>query len=176
MASRNKTRRLSTNAMLLGMALLLSYLEAILPLNALIPLPGFKLGLANIIITLVFITVSPIDAAAISFCRTVIMGILFGNASSFTFSLCGALLSYLGLWLLARLGKRHFSTVGISVGCAALHNLGQLLAAAAWFGSYVLLGYLPPLLLAALIFGSLTGCLLLLILPRFERLYRRQGE
>ncbi len=170
MVSRDKTRRLCTDAMMLGFALILSYLEAILPLSVLIPLPGFKLGLCNILITLVFAVISPWDAAIISLSRITIMGILFGNVPSFLFSLCGALFSYAGLWLLARLGRPLFSMIGVSVGCAVLHNIGQLIAASFWFGGAAVFGYLPFLLVAALIFGTVTGVLLLSLLPRFERL------
>ncbi len=170
MAYRDNIRRLCLNAMLLSISLLLSYLEAVLPLTVWLPLPGFKLGLCNILITMVFVAISPRDAAIISLCRISIMGMLFGSINSFIFSLCGGILSYLGLWLLARAGHRLFSMVGVSVGCAALHNLGQLFAASFWFGADVLLGYLPMLLIAALIFGTVTGILLQLLLPRFEQL------
>ncbi len=169
MVYRDKLRRLCFDAMLLSLCLLLSYLEAVLPLTVWLPLPGFKLGLANIIVTLVFVAISPADAAIVSFCRVSVMGILFGSISSFFFSLCGAALSYLGLWLLARLCRSLFSMIGVSVGCAVLHNLGQLLAASVWFGTQVILGYLPVLLIAALLFGSVTGILLEFILPRFEK-------
>ncbi len=170
MGSRDKLRRLCLDAMLLSVSLLLSYLEAVLPLTVWLPLPGFKLGLCNIIITLTFVTLSPWDAAAVSLCRISMMGILFGNAASFTFSLCGAVLSFLGLWIFARAGQKLFSMVGVSVGCAALHNIGQLTAAAFWFGTEVIFSYLPALLIAALIFGTVTGILLLILLPRFEKL------
>ncbi len=170
MAYRDNIRQLCRNAMFLGVSLLLSYLETILPLTVWIPLPGFKLGLSNVVVTLVFAAVSPWDAAAVSLCRIGIMGILFGNLSSFTFSLCGGLLSYLGLWLLVRWGRCAFSMVGVSVGCAALHNLGQLLAAALWFGTGVILSYLPMLLIAAVLFGTVTGILLQILLPRFRQL------
>ncbi len=174
MVYRDKIKRLCVNAMFLGIALSLSYLEAILPLTAWIPLPGFKLGLCNILITTVFVAVSPWDAAIVSLCRICIMGILFGNLASFSFSLCGGILSYLGLWLLVRAGKRIFSMIGVSVGCAALHNLGQLIAAAALYGTEVILGYLPMLLLAAVLFGTVTGILLQLLLPRFAQLYKNK--
>ncbi len=174
MAYRDNARRLTLDAMMLGMALLLSYLEAILPLSVWIPLPGFKLGLANILVTLAFVIISPLDAAMVSFCRIVIMGILFGNAVSFTFSLCGGILSYLGLWLLASAGKRMFSMIGVSVGCAALHNTGQLLAAMLWFGTDAVFGYLPMLLLASLLFGSITGVLLCYTVPRLLHIRTRK--
>lgn len=165
-------RRLCLDAMLLGIALLLSYLESILPLNLWIPLPGFKLGLPNILITAAFVTLSPRDAACVSLCRILLMGLLFGNAVSLLFSLCGGLLAYAGLWLLARIGQRHFSMIGVSVGCAALHNVGQMLAAGALFGIGVVRSYLPWLLLASLIFGTVTGILLQIFLPRFARIKR----
>ncbi len=172
MQSRDKIKRLCFDAMLLGLSLLLSYLEAILPLNVWLPLPGFKLGLANIIITLAFVMMSPVDAVVISFCRIYMMSLLFGNATSFLFSICGGLLSYAGLWIFARLGKKCFSMVGVSVGCAALHNTGQLFAAAMLFGSDIIIGYLPVLLIAALLFGTVTGVLLEVILPRFNKIDR----
>ncbi len=170
MAYQDKLRRLCLNAMMLGVSMLLSYLEAILPLTVWIPLPGFKLGLANIVVTLVFAAVSPVDAAIVSLCRISVMGMLFGNVTGFLFSLGGGLLSYLGLWLLVKLGRRWFSMIGVSVGCAALHNLGQLMVAALLFETEVFLGYLPILLIAALIFGAVTGLLLQSIVPRFTRI------
>ncbi len=170
MAYQDKVHRLCLDAMLLGVALLLSYLEAILPLAVWLPLPGFKLGLSNILVTLVFVVLTPLDAAIVSLCRIAIMGILFGNAVSFTFSLCGGLLAYAGLWLLAYLGRRWFGMIGVSVGCAALHNTGQLLAAVLWFGTGVILGYLPMLLLASVLFGGITGVLLALLVPRLSHM------
>jgi heptaprenyl diphosphate synthase len=88
------------------------------------------------------------------------MGILFGSVTSVLFSAMGALLSYGGLWLGAIALKRKCSYIGLGVLCAALHNLGQLIAAALLFGSGVLLSYLPALMLASLIFGSAGGWIL----------------
>lgn len=161
-------RRLCLDAMLLGVALLLSYLESVLPLSVWIPLPGFKLGLCNILITVAFVSVSPRDAAGISLCRILLMGMLFGNVSSLWFSLCGGVLAHMGLWILAQSGRRWFSMIGVSVGCAAMHNVGQLLAAGTLFGFGVVISYLPMLLIASLVFGTVTGLLLQAFLPRFE--------
>ena len=170
--SHSFVRMLCVDAMLLGVAMLLSYLEAVLPLALWIPLPGFKLGLCNVLITFAFVAISPRDAACISGCRILLMGLLFGNATAFLFSLCGGALAYGGLWIFARMGKRCFSLIGVSVGCAALHNLGQLLAAAAVFGTSVFLSYLPILIFAAIVFGTVTGVILEICLPRFDRVKR----
>ena len=162
-------RRLCTDAMLLGVALMLSYVEAILPLGALIPLPGFRLGLAQTVVTLTFFLVGKSDAAMVSGVRVLVMGLLFGNAGSVWFSVCGAALAYLGLWLGHLLLRRRCSYIGLGVLCAALHNAGQCLAAAAMFGSGVLLSYLPVLLIASVIFGAIGGLLLNLLVPRLSR-------
>ena len=97
-----RTQRIALDAMLVGFAMLLSYLEAILPLTAWIPMPGFRLGLANLAVVLAFSLISPLDAALISATRILAMGILFGSATSLYFSALGGLLSYLLLWLLSR--------------------------------------------------------------------------
>ena len=161
------TRRLCIDAVLLTAAMMLSYLEALLP-TALIPLPGFKLGLANVVITLAFSLIGKRDAAIISALRIALMGLLFGTVSSFFFSAMGGLLAYLSLLLASRLLLR-CSYVGVSVLCAVAHNLGQLLAAVCLFGASLLLSYLPILLFAALLSGALTGCLLNLSVPTLKR-------
>lgn len=162
------TRRLCINAVLLTAAMTLSYLETLLPLSALLPLPGFKLGLANLAITLAFVLIGKRDAALISALRIGIMSLLFGNLTSFFFSALGGLFSYLSLLLASRLLRR-CSYVGISVLCAVAHNLGQLLAAVCLFGTSLLLSYLPALLLAALLSGILTGSLLNFTIPTLKR-------
>lgn len=155
-----RIRRLCLDALMLCLALALSYLEAMLPLHALLPLPGFRFGWAQLAITLVFFRIGKGDAAIVSALRVLIMGILFGSVTSVLFSAMGALLSYGGLWLGAIALKRKCSYIGLGVLCAALHNLGQLIAAALLFGSGVLLSYLPALMLASLIFGSAGGWIL----------------
>ena len=150
---------------------MLSYLEFLIPLGAIVPLPGLKLGLANIATLAVFVLISKKDAAVVLALRVGLTGLLFGSAVSFLFSASGAILSYLSLHLAARLLKR-CSYIGVSVLCAVFHNLGQILAAACLFGSEIILSYLPVLLIAALISGGVTGLLLNLSITRLERSIR----
>ena len=165
---RRLTRRLCLDALLLTVALMLSYLEAILPSPLVLPLPGVRPGLAHLVVTLAFFRVGRADAAAISAARVLVMGLLFGNASSFLFSLCGSLLAYGGLWIGHLLLSKRCSYIGLGALCAALHNLGQLTAAARLYGSGVFLSYLPVLLLTAALFGSLGGLLLNLLDTRIK--------
>ena len=163
----NSTRRLCLDALLVTFAMLLSYLEAVLPLTAWIPLPGFRLGLANLAVVIAFCLISPIDAALISAVRVFAMGLLFGSATSLYFSALGALLSYLLLCLLSRTAKR-LSFLGVSVLCAAAHNVGQIVAAVTLFGPSLIFSYLPLLLVSAILCGGAVGILLNLLIPRLS--------
>lgn len=170
-------RRVALDAALLTAALMLSYLEHLLPLGALTFLPGFKPGFANAVTLLAFSLLSPLDALAVSMLRVGITGVLFGSWTSLFFSLGGACMTYLALWL-ARVLLRRCSYLGVSVLCAAAHNTGQVLAACAIMPSPggapfgLLTTLLPYLLLAAIPCGALTGVLLDLLIPRLERWFR----
>ena len=168
-AKTNRTKRLCLDACLVAFAMMLSYLEALLPLQALIPLPGFRLGLANVAITVTFCLLSPIDAACVSAIRILLTGFLFGSATSLYFSALGGLCSFLMLLLLSRIAKE-CSLMGVSVLCAAAHNIGQILAAMSLFGTKLVFSYLPLLLIASVIYGGVVGALLNLLLPRLKGL------
>lgn len=164
----NLTRRVAVDAMLCAFAMMLSYLEVLLPLAAWIPLPGFRLGLANIAVLVVFCLFSPLDAAIVSFVRILLMGLLFGSATSLYFSALGGLFSFLVLVLMSWIGKK-CSFLGVSVLSAAAHNTGQIVAAVTLFGTSLISSYLPALLLASAIYGGVVGILLNLVVPRLLR-------
>ena len=170
-------RRIAVDAFLCVFAMMLSYLEVLLPLTALIPLPGFRLGLANLAITLAFVLLSPWDAVLISAVRILLSGMLFGSPTSLYFSALGGIFSLL-LLLLMRVIGRGCSFFGLSVLSAAAHNFGQTVAAVTLFGTSLIASYLPILLLASVIFGGIVGVLLNLLVPRlaphFERI--KKGE
>ena len=164
----SRAKRLCLDACLVAFAMMLSYLEVLLPLQAIVPLPGFRLGLANVAVTVTFCLLSPIDAACVSAIRILLMGLLFGSATSLYFSFLGGLCSFLMLLLLSRVAKR-CSFVGVSVLCAAAHNFGQILAAMTLFGSGLIFSYLPLLLIASVIYGGIVGSLLNLLIPRLAK-------
>lgn len=164
----SRIRRICLDALLVAVAMMLSYLEVLLPLDAIIPLPGFRLGLANVVVLLTFCLISPKDAAVISALRILLMGLLFGSVTSLYFSAMGGLLSFLVLLAVSKLGQR-ISFVGVSVLCAAAHNCGQMAAAVTLFGTSLIFSYLPFLLLAAVIFGAIVGVLLNLLVPKLQK-------
>lgn len=167
-----RVRRLTADAMLCVFAIMLSYLEVLLPLSAWIPLPGFRLGLANVVILIVFSLLSPMDAAVVSAIRILLMGILFGSATSLYFSVAGGLFSFLLLLGMKRIG-RQCSYLGISILSAAAHNTGQILAAVTLFGRMLLTAYLPVLLVASVIYGGIVGLLLNRLMPKLKPQFDR---
>ena len=148
------TRQLALCAVLTALALGLSTLENLFPVTLLIPLPGVKLGLANIVTVFALYQLGALPALAILTARCLLGGLFAGNASAMLFSLLGGLTAMLVMILLRRL--RGLSIYGVSIGAAG-HNLGQMAAALITLGNTAVLGYLPFLLGISLLTGTLTG-------------------
>lgn len=176
MSQGRSVRRIALDAILCVFAMMLSYLEVLLPMSLFVPLPGFRLGLANLAVTLVFVLLSPMDAALVSAVRILLMGLLFGSPTTLYFSAMGGVFSF-ALLLLMRLIGRRCSFLGLSVLSAAAHNTGQIFAAVTVFGTSLISSYLPFLLLASVIFGGTVGILLNLLVPRLApRMRHAKGE
>lgn len=151
-----------------ALALGLSVWESLFPLSLLIPLPGVKLGLANLVTLFALYALGPRRALAILLTRCLLGSLFAGNASALLFSLLGGLVSMAVMIALHRSGK--FSVFGVSLGGAAAHNVGQIAAAVIALGSTAVIGYLPLLLLVSLVTGALTGLLVSLLLRATEHL------
>ena len=159
----HSTQLSAFRGLLLCLAIVFSYLEAQLPFF-MIPIPGFKLGFANLVITFCAYVFGLPDAFFLSIARILIVALLFGGWTGFWFSLCGALCSFLVLALLLRFPKNNISPLGVSAACAAAHNIGQLIAAAILLQSLTVASYLPVLLLSGMLTGTITGVLVSLLL------------
>lgn len=148
-------RRLTLCAVLTALALALSYLENMFPTALLIPLPGVKLGLANIVTLFALYYLGAVPALTI-LCARCILGAMFaGNASALIFSLLGGLLAMLVMIVMKRV--RVLSIYGVSIAGAAGHNTGQVMAAMITLGNTAPLAYLPFLLIVSLLTGAVTG-------------------
>ena len=119
-----KTKRLVLLAMLTAVAMILSYVESLLPS---VGIPGVKMGLANIAVIFALFRFGWKEAAALSLVRVVLVSLLFGSVGAMLYSLAGAVLSLAVMALLRRIDR--FSTVGISVAGGVAHNAGQILMA-----------------------------------------------
>ena len=149
------TKQLTLCAVLTALALALSYLENLFPLALAIPIPGVKLGLANIVTVFALYTLGPSQALMILTARCLLGAMFAGNVNALLFSLLGGFAAMLAMIVLVRLGK--FSVYGVSVGGAAAHNCGQMASAVLTLGNTAPLFYLPILLAVSLITGTLTG-------------------
>ena len=149
------TRQLTLCAVLTALALALSYLENLFPLALAIPIPGVKLGLANIVTVFALYALGPGQALMILTARCLLGAMFAGHVNALLFSLLGGLAAMLTMIGLVRL--RQFSVYGVSVGGAAAHSCGQMTAAVITLGSAAPLYYLPILLAVSLATGALTG-------------------
>lgn len=137
----------------LGLALVCSYVESLIPFY--FGIPGVKLGLTNIVIVLMLYCVGAKEAFTISVLRVVLAGFLFGNMFSILYSLAGGILSFGVMYLLMRTKK--LGLLPISICGGLFHNIGQLAVAAFVVENYRIVYYLPVLLIAGAVTGLLIG-------------------
>lgn len=156
-----KTKRLVLLAMLTAVAMILSYVESLLPS---VGIPGVKMGLANIAVIFALFRFGWKEAAALSLVRVLLVSLLFGSVGAMLYSLAGAVLSLAVMALLRRIDR--FSTVGISVAGGVAHNAGQILMAMLILQTKQLLGYLPVLAVSGIAGGVLTGLAAALLIRR----------
>lgn len=153
--------------MLTAVAMILSYVESLLPS---VGIPGVKMGLANIAVIFALFRFGWKEAAALSLVRVVLVSLLFGSVGAMLYSLAGAVLSLAVMALLRRTDR--FSTLGVSVAGGVAHNAGQILMAMLILQTKQLLGYLPVLAVAGIGGGILTGlaaALLIRRIPEYEK-------
>ena len=148
-------RRTVLISILIALAMVLSYLEALVP--PIVPIPGVKLGLANCVSVFALYSLGAADSSLIGILRVCLSALLFGNAVGLAYSLSGAFLSLLMMVLVKRMGL--FSTVGVSVVGGVCHNLGQVLCAMAIMETAGLITYLAPLLISGTVAGVGIGVL-----------------
>ncbi|MDD5823902.1 MAG: Gx transporter family protein [Firmicutes bacterium] len=157
---KSKATRVSYIALMVTLALIFSYVEAIIPYNP--GIPGIKLGVANIVTVIALYKFGWKDAAAVSVIRILIAGLLFNGLFGALYSLTGALASFVGMLLLKK--SKLFSIVGVSMAGGVLHNVGQLLMAAALIEDIRIFFYFPVLLFSGLISGIAIGVAATLVL------------
>ena len=148
-----KTKRLTLMALLCAIALTIFIVEAQIPPP--VPLPGVKLGLANVVTLIALYLLGEKNAFVILILRCVLGSVFGGGITGLLFSLCGGILSMSVMALCKR--TSFFSVYGVSILGAAAHNIGQILAAMALMNSVYIGMYLSYLLAVALFTGFGTG-------------------
>lgn len=136
-----------------ALAILMGYVEMMIPVP--IPIPGVKLGLANVIIIIMMYFMDTKSAFFVSLIRVLLSGLLFAGFAGLLYSLAGAMCSFGAMALLKKTGK--FSIVGVSLAGGVFHNVGQVAVAAMVVENVKMMYYLPFLLVSGVITGILIG-------------------
>lgn len=151
---RNSTKKVAFLGLFTAIAMVLAYVEVLLP-PLYSAIPGIKLGLPNIAIIFVLYQMGFKEAAAVSFVRILAVSLLFGNPMTFAYSMAGGVLSLCAMALLKRLD--FLSTVGVSVAGGVLHNVGQILTAMLLLETAELGYYLIVLSVTGTVSGIFVG-------------------
>lgn len=159
------TKKITLSALMVALAMILSYIEALIPFS--FGIPGIKLGLANLVVLAALYLFGPAQALLISVVRIFLISITFGSMAAMLYSLAGGLLSFAVMLLLSKI--KGFSLVGVSVAGGVAHNLGQLIVAALVVENVSLFFYFPVLILAGVVTGFLIGIAVKAILPAIKK-------
>jgi heptaprenyl diphosphate synthase len=138
--------------LLTAVAIVLGYFEHLLPVSG---IPGVKLGLANTVLLYALYLLDAPSAILLMFLKVGVSGFLFGGPAAMIYSLAGGVLSLVAMIFARKMPG--FSVVGVSVLGAVAHNIGQMLIAIFVVETRAILAYLPVLIIAAAITGTLTG-------------------
>lgn len=163
------SRKISMIAVFTAFAVIVSYVESFIPI---IPIPGVKLGFANIAIVLAIYLIGIKEALIIDILRILIAGFLFGSVMSIAFALTGGILSFAVMALLAKWNKISIVTVSICGGIT--HNIGQIIVAALAVQTFAVVTYVPVLLIAGLVCGAIIGMISAIIYSRTHKLFKEQ--
>lgn len=150
------SRKISLLGVMVALAFVFSYVEAVTIGGFL--MPGIKMGLANIVVVTTLWVMGGKEAFIVSMARVVLAGLMYGNVYTMLYSVMGAIGSLIVMIILKK--KTGFSIKGISVAGAITHNILQILVAVVLLrNKWLLITYLPWLLIAGGVMGMVTGVL-----------------
>ena len=161
---RISTRKTALFGLLTALAVVLGYVESLIPVY--LGAPGVKLGLANLVTMIALYCMGVREAIVINLVRIFFSGFTFGPASAILFSLAGAGLSLTVMGVCKKF--RLFGMVGVSILGGVAHNIGQFLMAAFVVNTFGVFAYLPVLLAAGTVIGLLGG----MVVQRISRVFR----
>lgn len=161
----SRAKKIASLSLLIALALIFSYVEAIIPYNP--GIPGVKLGVANIVTIIALYTYGNKDAFIVNIVRVFIAGLLFNGIFGACYAMAGAMVSLIGMIILKK--TKLFSVVGVSMAGGVLHNLGQLLVAAFLISDLKIFFYFPVLMFSGIIAGIAVGIASTVVLARLNK-------
>ncbi len=148
-----KTKKTAVLGMFLSLALIMGYIESLLPPVS--GIPGVRLGLSNIVTLITMEAFGKKEAFIVLLLRILLSGLLFGNMFSILFSLSGGLLAFAAMGTGSMF--KVLSVTGVSMLGGVFHNIGQLIVAAIVVDELKIAYYGPVLLISGLLTGFVTG-------------------
>ena len=158
-------RKIASYGLFIALAFIFSYIESLIPIP--FPVPGIKLGLANLVVIIAIYGIGVKEAMVLSVVRVLLVGFTFRDPSTILFSLAGGLLSWLSMVIFMKL--KLFSMIGVSIIGGIAHNVGQIIVAILYVKNTSLIYYLPVLMISGVISGTLIGILGALIIKRIQK-------
>lgn len=161
-----KVKNVAVLGLCVALAMIMSYIESLFPLN--FAVPGIKMGLANIVIIFLLYRVGFGAACVVSLIRVFLVSLLFGNVMMMAYSLAGAALSLALMLMLKKSGK--FSVIGVSIAGGVAHNAGQIIMAIILLGAKQIAYYLPVLVITGTATGVLIGIAASVVIKRIKHI------
>jgi heptaprenyl diphosphate synthase len=162
------TKRMVTLSALIAVAMILSYVESMIP--AFVAVPGVKMGLSNIATVFALYFLGWPYAICVSLVRVCLSALLFGNVVGLIYSLSGAALALLVMILLKNFDL--FSNVGVSVAGGICHNAGQIIAACIVMKTSAISVYFIPLVISGTVSGVLIGVVSGMLVERLKKIIK----
>ena len=156
MQKNSNLRKLVFIALLTAQGIILGLLEQAIPFPFTFA-PGAKLGLANIVTLISLYTLSFKEVVLVVVMKTLMTTVLGGTFATFLYSGMGALVSFIGMYLVMQLGEKRVSMIGVSATGGILHNVGQLMVASWMAKSWTVLLYLPAMSIVGIFAGVAIG-------------------
>lgn len=164
-----KTKKMTLLGLLTAIALTIFMLEAQLP--PLLPIPGVKIGLANIVTVFTVFAIGPAEGAAVLFVRVFLGAVFAGNFSTILYSAAGGALAILATILLRKILTEQQLWVAGCIGAIA-HSIGQMAVAVLVMGSPAILVYLPVMIAVSIVTGLFTGLCAQFLINRGGKLWK----
>ncbi|WMM23561.1 Gx transporter family protein [Tissierella sp. MB52-C2] len=142
-------------SLLVSIGLALSVLESAIPLP--VTIPGARLGLSNVVILVTLVIFGFKESLIVGILKSIVLILVTGSVSSLIYSLSGAILASITMYVIYKYFSKVFSLIGVSVLGAVAHNIGQVSAAVLMMSNLRIYSYLPILLLMSLFTGYFVG-------------------
>ena len=163
--NRENLEKMMLVVLIAALAIVLGIVEAMLPIK--LPIPGMKLGLANIMIVIgLYLDVK--DMLFVIILKTVLTTLLLGTFSMFFYGFVGAILSYIAMITVFKLGKNQVSLIGVSMIGGVMHNIGQIIVAMILIQTKAIAYYMMLLLPLGLVTGVAVGIVAKLTMSRLN--------